>query len=612
MYAPAPPPPAADDALLRDFLAPSPVQQVQDDALLTSFLGDSQPKAPPSDDLVLESFFSTTAPPAPPGPPNPPPPPSNFAVSLPPGPPPPYAPYAPCAPCPSLDTLRTLPPDTTSASDFWAPMRILAPSFRQRRQDESSRHLRSRSSPTLFSVQEEADMARTEDDRLLKAILDDALDPIPGQWAGPCRTSSSIARHPPTPQRFQESRDDVALSHILASPRPKSGQKSAALTRLLQSIDRTGRTASDDDALLSALGWSSARTSSRAERARREDLSHVLESLTPSAKDDVALAKALGQPPPAPKLPRSILLSLVADMISNKMAKRRASNAEVFAGGRGRGARLDQLCRPVGLTVANDGSVFVADCGNCRLLKYSGPATVSAVLGGPSTHSWFSPIDVTFSEAGMGSVIVTAGSGVHLGSFQDQTLTLIADGCLPSGIALQQDGSLLFADAYDHCIVQCVWKGGALRRIVAGAASNQAAVGQDLSRLHRPFGIVTQADGAVFIADSGNHRIMKWMPGSSRGELVAGGNGRGRELNQLNYPRGITLDFNGDLLVADTFNHRILRWRQGASTGELVFGRDHGPKLDQLNRPTAVELLRSTRQLLIADSGNHRILSVNL
>ena len=595
MYVPAPPPPASDDALLRDFLAPA---QVQDDALLTSFLGvPGPPNPPPSDDVaVLDSFLASRNDVQ-----------DDVAIAdVMHGPPPPPNPSPP--PWPALPaTMQTLPPDLLTP-------RVLAPSLRQRRQDESSRHLRSRSYPTLFVVQEEAaDTARTEDDILLKAILDDALDPIPGQYAGPCKTSPSIVGHPghpPTPHRVQESRDDVALARILASPRQKSGPKSGALTRLLQSIDRTGRTASDDDALLSALGWSSARTSSR---ARRDDLSHVLESLTPSNKDDRALAKALGQPPPAPKLPRSILLSIVADMISQRIAKSKAAHAEVFAGGRGRGARLDQLCRPVGLTLANDGSVMVADCGNCRVLKFSGPATVSAVLGGTGTHAWFSPIDVTFSEAGTGAVLVTAGSGVHLGTFQDQSLTLIADGCLPSGLALQHDGSLLFADAYDHCVVQCVWKGGALRRIVAGAASGQAAVGQDLTRLHRPFGIATQADGTIFIADSGNHRIMRWTPGSSSGEIVAGGRGRGRGLHQLNYPRGLVLDFNGDLLVADTFNHRIVRWRLGATTGELVFGgHGHGPQLDQLNRPTALELLRSTRQVLIADSGNHRILSVNL
>ena len=592
MAAPTPPPPANDDTLLRDFLAPPP--QVQDDALLTSFFASPiPPRPPPSDVAVVDAFFASRnevnrddaavaaamGPPPPPPSPSPPPRPSGDT---------------------SLITMQTLPPDGLVP-------RILAPSLRQRRQDESSRHLRSRSHPSLFVVQEDAaETARTEDDILLKAILDDALEPIPGQWAGPCRTSSSAVGRPPSPQRLQESRDDVALARILASPQ-RSGPKSGALTRLLQSVDKTGRTASDDDALLSALG-SSARTSSR---ARRDDLSHLLEAMTPSA-DDLALAKALGQPP-APKLPRSILLSMVADVISQRAAKSEASRAEVFAGGRGRGLRLDQLCRPVGLTVANDGSVLVADCGNCRVLKFSGPANVSAVLGGSRTHGWFHPIDVAFSEAGKGSVLVTAGNGVHLGSFHEQSLTLIADGCLPSGLALQHEGSLLFADAYDHCVVQCVWRGGAARRIVAGAASGQAAVGQDLTRLHRPFGIAAQADGAIYVADSGNHRIVRWMPGAGRGELIAGGRGRGHGLEQLNYPRGLVVDFNGDVLVADTFNHRIVRWRPGAGAGQLVFGgRGHGPQLDQLNRPTALALLRSTRQLLIADSGNHRVLSLSL
>ena len=594
MQLPAPPLPSSDDVLLGDLLGP-PAAPVQDDTLLTSCLaGPSPPRPPPRDDVaVLDSVFA----PASYGSQDD----ATIAAAMQ-SPPPPPSPIPP--PQPTLDhalaTIQTLPPD------LLAP-RILAPSLRQRRQDESSRYFRTRSHPTLSVVQEEAaEMAKTEDDMLLKAILDDALDPIPGQWAGPCRTLPSVVGRPPTPQRHQESRDDIALARILETPRQKSGPKSGALTRLLQSIDRTGRTASDDDALLSALGWSSARTSSR---ARRDDLNHVLGSLTPSAKDDVALAQALGQPP----LKRSILLSVVEHVISQRMAETKAIRAELYAGGRGRGARLDQLCRPVGLTLARDGSVFVADCGNCRVLKFSGPATVSAALGSPSTHGWFNPIDVTYSEAGVGALLVTAANGVHLGSFEEQSLTLVAEGCLPSGLTLQREGSLLFADAYDHCVVQCVWRGGAVRKIVAGAASGQAAVGQDLGRLHRPFGIATSPDGAIFIADSGNHRIVRWMPGARAGDLVAGGHGRGSGLHQLNYPRGLVLDFNGDILVADTFNHRIVRWRLGASRGEPVFGsRHHGPQLDQLNRPAALALLQSTRQLLIADSGNHRILSLNL
>ncbi|CAF4338070.1 unnamed protein product, partial [Adineta steineri] len=50
---------------------------------------------------------------------------------------------------------------------------------------------------------------------------------------------------------------------------------------------------------------------------------------------------------------------------------------------------------------------------------------------------------------------------------------------------------------------------------------------------------------------------------------VAGGHGRGNQLNQLNQPRGIYVDDDDhSIYIADTGNHRIVRWELGASNGE--------------------------------------------
>ena len=48
------------------------------------------------------------------------------------------------------------------------------------------------------------------------------------------------------------------------------------------------------------------------------------------------------------------------------------------------------------------------------------------------------------------------------------------------------------------------------------------------------------------------------------------------------------LEVTGALLIADTFNHRVLRWRRGASCGEVLFGR-RGHQLDQLFLGTSTE-----------------------
>ena len=51
-----------------------------------------------------------------------------------------------------------------------------------------------------------------------------------------------------------------------------------------------------------------------------------------------------------------------------------------------------------------------------------------------------------------------------------------------------------------------------------------------------PYGITLDASGNLYIADGFNNRIQKWIPGTTEGVTVAGGNGRGPAANQFNEP----------------------------------------------------------------------------
>ena len=76
---------------------------------------------------------------------------------------------------------------------------------------------------------------------------------------------------------------------------------------------------------------------------------------------------------------------------------------------------------------------------------------------------------------------------------------------------------------------------------------------------------------------------MKFKLGSTTGEVVAGGNGAGSALNQLYNPHAVVL-WNDALYIADTSNHRILKWPLGASSGTVVAGgAGGGNATNQLN-----------------------------
>src|SRR5204863_1102605 len=85
------------------------------------------------------------------------------------------------------------------------------------------------------------------------------------------------------------------------------------------------------------------------------------------------------------------------------------------------------------------------------------------------------------------------------------------------------------------------------------------------AQLYYPWHLHFRAN-ALYIADQYNHRIRKvTTTGSPRplvtvaGTTSAGYNGDGDPaiISRLYYPFGMTTDVNGNLFIADTYNHRI-------------------------------------------------------
>jgi len=84
---------------------------------------------------------------------------------------------------------------------------------------------------------------------------------------------------------------------------------------------------------------------------------------------------------------------------------------------------------------------------------------------------------------------------------------------------------------------------------------------------------------------------VRWAPGATQGEIVAGGHGEGSGLHQLNCPHGIAVDSEGALIVVDGGNARVVRWAPGATQGEIVAGgHGEGSGLHQLECPWHVML----------------------
>ena len=171
----------------------------------------------------------------------------------------------------------------------------------------------------------------------------------------------------------------------------------------------------------------------------------------------------------------------------------------------------------------------------------------------------------------------------------------------PYGIVLDASGNLYIADTENHRIQK--WAPGASEgTTVAGGNSYGSAANQ----LKNPYRFTFDSSGNLYIADTYNHRIQKWAPGASEGTTIAGGNGYGSAANQLHYPYGITFDASGNLYISDGNNNRIQKWAPGATEGTTVAGGNgYGSAANQLNSPDGIIYLSG--KLYIADVLNNRI-----
>ncbi|CAF1312212.1 unnamed protein product [Adineta ricciae] len=96
----------------------------------------------------------------------------------------------------------------------------------------------------------------------------------------------------------------------------------------------------------------------------------------------------------------------------------------------------------------------------------------------------------------------------------------------------------------------------------SGSEANQITYASDMH---------VDSSNAIYVADSNNHRVQKFMPNSSIGITVAGITGvSGSNSSLLNYPTAVTTDADGNLYVADSYG--ITVWPVGILNGTRLPG----------------------------------------
>ena len=121
--------------------------------------------------------------------------------------------------------------------------------------------------------------------------------------------------------------------------------------------------------------------------------------------------------------------------------------------------------------------------------------------------------------------------------------------------------------------------------------------------LYGPWGIFVDLHLNLFVADSGNDRIQKFVPGQKNARTVAG-MGASNTI-QLFGPTGIQLDADGYLFIVDKWKNRIVR--SGPNGFYCIVACSDGPDMapHRLNSPTTMRF-DNQGNIYVMDTNNNR------
>jgi sugar lactone lactonase YvrE len=256
----------------------------------------------------------------------------------------------------------------------------------------------------------------------------------------------------------------------------------------------------------------------------------------------------------------------VADQLNHRIVEWKwgATSGQVVAGGNGQGSGAHQLSNPQDVIVDKErDSLIICDSFNQRVVRWPRRNGTS----GETIISNIGCVGLTMDENG--SLYVTDGGRHKVRRYQrgESQGTVVAGGNeIGSGNRLDQlsDPEYVFVDRNHSVYVSDTgnlrvmkWFEGEKQGItVAGGQGN----GNGLTQLSNPGGVVVDQSGSVYVVELWNDRITRWARGATEGSIIVGGNGRGEQSNQLNEPIGLSFDRHGNLYVVDPGNNRVQKF----------------------------------------------------
>lgn len=240
---------------------------------------------------------------------------------------------------------------------------------------------------------------------------------------------------------------------------------------------------------------------------------------------------------------------------------------------------------PIGIELAPDGSIYVADHQNHAIRKIAPDGTLVTVAGAPdrpglvngnsATAQFKAPYGVKLDKTGTLWICDTENGVIRKLSTDGQVSTFAgstpgyADGKLaeakfymPSYLNFDQNGNIYVADKHNHCIRKITSDGVVTTFAGTPTKSGYRDGEPGQAMFNQPCNIQIDKLGNLYVNDLWNHCIRLVYPDGYVTTLAGKGGTEGYEEGAgenalFKHPQGCTLDKDENLFVTDSANQRI-------------------------------------------------------
>ena len=220
---------------------------------------------------------------------------------------------------------------------------------------------------------------------------------------------------------------------------------------------------------------------------------------------------------------------------------------------------------PWGIAVGPDGSVYVTDTWNHRVQKFTASGQFIAQWGyfgqAESGTAFWGPRDIVVDAESRVFITDTGNKRVTVFDADGNFITTFGTAGLlegqfdePVGLAVDGAGRIYVADTWNKRVQVFAFDETELAYLPVQEWEIVGWYGQSLD--NKPY-ITVDAQGRVFVSDPEGYRILEF---TTQGEFVRYWGIFGSSMDSFNLPTGLAAAPDGGLWVADAGNHRILRF----------------------------------------------------